>query len=446
MIVQSRFNEFLIRHDYKRACYRAMLSEFEPTEIAEYFDKVPLVIEGRTIKGPELYQLLWSDKGKITTLWCSSTDNLLERFLLDKGRDPEKFMTKLLWLNNQSTHIPGRVLLTWFYPKLESLFDSIDTRDMVFSLFTLFTETWVPGTKQRRVKRWEEGEWIKSIQVFFQDCNFSDRLIWDYEYIAGPQILNAPVMFGLPRFEGFGMIADSRDAGSLLWEADADPRLEHGIFRIRGEAWGREGSFHAFCTQREIDLSKFDPPDTPVVVMDRDYHCPIRKRIVLHAGAAYGAPLYLNWISHRKLAIQPEGGIFETLIRDIEREEDMQKDALEARHQAMLRFAAGKAAFVYRAADESIDLNGRHFTKGIPAKILKYLLETHRKEGKAEFEYRELKRRFDISLGQKNANFEVRLARLTEKLRAECPTVSLEKTGRGKFALAVNGLLEYLEA
>lgn len=442
----KNLDSILIRHDYKKACYRAMLSEFEHREIAEYFGKVALVIDGRTIQGPDLYKLLWSEKAKITSGWDYTSDNHLERFLIDKGRDPNKVMAKMLWLNDRSTHIPGRVLMTWFYPKLESLFDSIDTRDMVFSLIAIFTETWLPGTVHRRVKRWEEAEWIKSILVFIPDSSFEVILDWDYEFIAGPQVLNAPVMFGLPLFEDFGMIADSRNPESVLWETDADPRLEAGVFSIRGEVYGRQVSFRAFCADRAIDLSKYNPSDVPVVVMERDYVCPLRKRIVLHAGAAYGAPLYLSWVAHRKLNIERKGGLFDLLIKDIEREESVQKDALESRHQAMLAFAAGKATFVYHAADESITLNGEHFTKNVPAKIMKYLLETHQREGKAEFEYRELKRQFEISLGQKNANFEVRFTRLAEKLKSECATVTVEKTGRGKFTLIVNGVLEYAEA
>lgn len=442
----KKFDSILIRHDYKRACYRALLSEFESREVAEYFETVPLVIEDRTIKGPELYKLLWSDKAKITTGWDSASDNHLERFLLEKGRDPNKVMAKILWLNNQSTHIPGKVLMTWFYPKLESLFDGIDTRDMVFSIIAIFTESWVPGVVHRRVKRWEEGDWIKSVLVFIPDPNYECILDWDYEFISGPQILNAPVMVGLPVFEAFGMIADSRSAESVLWESDAEPQLENGIFCIRGQSYGRQTSFQTFCAERAIDLSKYAPPDGQVVVMDRDYVCPIRKRVVLHAGAAYGASVFLAWVSHRKLKIESKGGLFDNLVKDIEREESVQKDSLESRHQAMLAFAAGKATFVYHSGDESITLNGEYFTKNVPAKILKYLLETHQKEGKAEFEYRELKRQFEISLGQKNAHFEVRFTRLAEKLKSECPTMALEKTGRGKFSLVVNGVLEYAEA
>jgi adenylate cyclase len=96
--------------------------------------------------------------------------------------------------------------------------------------------------------------------------------------------------------------------------------------------------------------------------------------------------------------------------------------------------------------DESITLNGQHFTKNVPAKILKYLLDSHLREGKSEFEYRELKRLFEISQGQKNSNFEVRFYRLVERLKEECPSVCVEKTGRGRFSLIVNGTLEFKEA
>jgi hypothetical protein len=148
-VEKLKSKEILIRHDYKKACYRALLSEFTPEEVAEFFDKVPMLLDGRHIKGPELYKLLWSDKAKIPEFWDYTTDNHIERFLIDKGRDIKTMLARILWLNNRSTVIPGRVLLTWFYPKLESLFNSIDTRDMVFSFIALFTENWLPGHVHR---------------------------------------------------------------------------------------------------------------------------------------------------------------------------------------------------------------------------------------------------------------------------------------------------------
>lgn len=435
-------NHTLIRHDYKRACYRAMLSEFSPEDVIEFFSSEPLFMDGKQVKGQELYKLLWREKGKIPISWEWTTDNLFESFLIGKGRDVQRFLNKILWLNNKSTYIPGRVLLTWFYPKLEALFNSFDSRDMIFSFISLFIEKYLPGHILRRVKSWEDGESVKSIQVFITDTEFKEPCLWDYELIAKPQILNSPGMFGMPPFEEFGILSDTRHPAGILWDAGHVPQLSGGKFNIAGEVFGRVISFSGFCRSRNIDLSEFNPPDVEVVEITRDYHCPIRKRIVLFKGCVYGAPLYLNWVSHRKLNMHATG-MLKGFMEDIEREEEIQDDELAKRHDAVMALASGKAAFAYYAADESMNLNGAHFTKNVPAKILKYLLESHQQSGKSEFEYRELKRIFEISQGQKNANFEVRFYRLVEKLKEECPAVWIEKRGRGKFSLIVSGELEY---
>ncbi|MEO6097381.1 MAG: hypothetical protein ABIW76_17685 [Fibrobacteria bacterium] len=438
-------NTMLVRHDYKRACYRAMLVEFSTDEVVEFFTTLPLVIEGREIKGAELFGLLWKEKERVPVYWECGTDNLIEAFLIRKGREVNPLLRKILWLNNKSTYIPGKVLLTWFYPKLETLFNSIDTRDMIFAMIALFTENYLPKHVHRRVKRWEDGDWVKSIQVFISDMDFGEYLDWDYEFIAGPQILNGPIMFGMPPFEGFGMIADTRPPETILWDKSIVATRENGVLRFNGEVVGRVATFHGFCRGKEIDLSKFHVPDLDIVEMDIDYSCPIRKRIVLHKGCAYGAPVFLNWVSHRKLKNHGTG-LLNSFIGDLAREEALQNDELEKRHNALLAHVSGRAVFRYHRSDESITLNGRHFTKNIPAKILKYLLETYLRDGKSEFEYRELKRLFEISQGQKNANFEVRFYRLVEKLKEECPAVWVEKTGRGHFKLIVKGILDFQES
>lgn len=103
-----------------------------------------MVINGQEVKGPELFRLLWAEKGKIPICWDYGIDNLIEAFLVRKKRNVKAVLNNILWLNNKTTYIPGKVLLTWFYPKLESIFSSVDTRDMVFSLISLFTETYLP--------------------------------------------------------------------------------------------------------------------------------------------------------------------------------------------------------------------------------------------------------------------------------------------------------------
>ncbi|MEO6097380.1 MAG: hypothetical protein ABIW76_17680 [Fibrobacteria bacterium] len=420
-----------------------MLSEFPIEDVKEFFNFIPLILDGREYKGKKLYQLLWKEKAKIPIAYDVSTDNRFERFILSKGRKVPEVLGKILWLNNKSSVLPGKILLTWFYPKLESLFNSIDTRDMVFALITLNHETWFPGAIHRRIRKREEGEWVKSIMAFILDPGFREYLDWDLELFGKPQVLAAPVMIGLPAFERFTMLSDCRPASGIIWEAEDVPVVDGEFFRIRGEEAGRRVSFLDFCRRMEVadELARFNPPDIEVIEMTVDYHCPKRERIVLHKGCAYGAPLFLHLIEHRKLSVHKRD-VLGNIVADLVREEELQNDDLELKHLALLESISERNVFEFHESDESITLNGAYFTRGIPARILTALLQSWLETGKTEFEYSEFKRRFEISLGQKNSNFEVRFYRLIDKLRQECKAITIEKTGRGKFRLVVDGVLE----
>ena len=389
-------NQTLIRHDFKRAVYRALLSEFPIDDVKEYFGKVPLVIGEKRFSAAELFGLLWREKSKIPSCFDVATDNELEAFVLSKGRTFDQVMRKILWLNNNSSVMPGRVVLGWFYPKLESLFTSLDSRDIAFSLLTIHNENWIPGVVHRRIKKQEEGGWVKSTMLFVLDTTYREYLDWDLELIGGPQILSVPVMLGMPPFEKFGMLADTRPVERVVWRQEDAPEWDGDTLLIRGTAHGKKVSFASFLLARNLDLAKFNPPDLAVSEITRDYFCPIRNRVVLHAGCVYGAPVYLHTVEHRKLN-QAKKGILEHFVSDLVREEDLKKDDLEAKHLALLASLDEKWEFRYFPADESMTLNEAHFTKGIAAKILKYLVEAYLNEGKREFEYRELKRLLRIS-------------------------------------------------
>lgn len=435
----------MVRHDYKRAVYRAFLSEFPPETIRKYFDRHPLVIEGREYRGHALYELLWKKKVLVPSAWEVVTDNHLEDFLLSEGKDPKDIMSKILWVSGGSAPIPGKLILSWLYPKLEALHNRLDTRDICFGLITLVTENWIPGRIHRRVRRRERGEWIENVLIFIDDMRYRHYLDWDYEFIAGPMIVEAPAKLGLPPFERFGMLADTRPPERIVREPEDAPSLDGGILRIRGELFGTVRAFSAFWRGNHLDLSKYNPPDVEVIVVEKDYFCPRRKRVVLHAGCAYGAPFFLCWTEHRKLASR-KGGMLTALISDIDREEiEEETDLLESRHRALLESLEESALFTYHAEDESLSLNGRHFVKGIPAKIMRSLLLAYLQDGKTEFEYRDFKRDFDISLGQKNANFEVRLYRLMERLAEQKTCVLLKKTSRGRFVIQVSGAVAFSE-
>jgi hypothetical protein len=437
-------NPTLMRHDFKRAFYRVMLSEFNPEEIKEFFSISPLVIEGRTFTLREVFELLWQDRAKVPFAWDCATDNDLEPFLVSKGRSLAAFMNKILWLNNNSSVIPGKVLLSWFYPKLESLFSALDARDLIFPLITMHNENWMPNVTSRRVRKSEDGDWIKSVLIFIHDSTFSERLDWDFDAIAGIQFLAVPGTLGMPHFERHVMVSDTRHVERVIWnEADKAAYAEDTLL-IQGQPSGRRMAFSAFCGKAGLNLDKFNPPDLSVTVMDRDYYCPIRKRIVLYQGCAYGAPVYLHSIEHRKIAHMKKD-LLKNIVSDFVREDDLRIDALESKHLALLASLKETYDFRYFPVEESMTLNDVGFIKGISAKILKYLLEALLIHGRSAFEYKELKRQFEITLGQKNANFEIRFYRLVEKLETDSPGFRIERTGRGKFRVVTKGAVHFLE-
>lgn len=431
-------NQTPMRHDFKRAYYRVLLSEFEAEDIKGLLSQAPLVIGERRYSLTEVFELLWQDRGKVPFAWDCATDNDLEPFLVSKGRTMEWFMKKVLWLNSNSSVIPGKVLLSWFYPKLESMFRALDARELLYPLITLHNENWMPNVISRRVKKWEDGDWIKSVLVFIHDSTYAERLDWDFDSIAGPQFLAVPGVLAMPHFEKHVMISDTRHVERVIWNKEDIPQYARESMLIRGGLYGKRMPFSAFCKKAEINLDKFNPPDLSVVEMEKDYFCPIRKRTVLYKGCAYGAPIYLHSIEHRKIA-QMEKDLLRNIVSDLVREDELKMDDLESKHLALLASLKETYDFRYFQADESMTLNDVNFIKGFSAKILKYLLETYLIDGRSSFEYKELKRRFDITLGKKNSNFEIRFYRLMEKLESDSPGLRIERTGRGKFRLVTKG-------
>ncbi len=280
--------------------------------------------------------------------------------------------------------------------------------------------------------------------IFLFDPSFTEILDWDFDLIGGPQLLGAPTILGLPPLESYGMIADTRPPERIVWIPEHAPVRQGGILRIQGMPVGRETGFLEFCKRMGLDLERYRQPDLPVVVMERDYRCPRRNRVVLHAGCAYGGPLFIHTLLHRK-GVGAAKGSLDHLVSDLVREDREEKDELAEKHRTLLASLETRAAFVYHGKDESISLNGEHLVKGISAKVLRQILSTHRAEGRAQFSYREFKREEEISLGQKNANFEVRFYRLSEKLREKTGVVNFVKTGRGTFRMDLDGEVVFTE-
>ena len=77
--------------------------------------------------------------------------------------------------------------------------------------------------------------------------------------------------------------------------------------------------------------------------------------------------------------------------------------------------------------------------------ILWKLLQTQAASGRCDFSNRELRAMNDLGLPELSDNLEARLVLLQRRLAERCPSIGLEKTGRGQLRLVLRGRLQLLE-
>jgi adenylate cyclase len=89
------------------------------------------------------------------------------------------------------------------------------------------------------------------------------------------------------------------------------------------------------------------------------------------------------------------------------------------------------------ANDHSVFIDNDYLIKGVAGSILWMLLMEHVQNGRLNFCNRELRHDPRLLLPDLSENLETRLILLQRRLAERCPAISLEKTGRGRFRLAL---------
>jgi adenylate cyclase len=97
------------------------------------------------------------------------------------------------------------------------------------------------------------------------------------------------------------------------------------------------------------------------------------------------------------------------------------------------------------AENDSIFVGDEYMIKGVAGAILWKLLRDFVNEGRTEYSNRELRLDPAIRLPDLSENLEARLILLQRRLEERCPSLRIEKTGRGQFRLQVNRPLTLTE-
>lgn len=96
-------------------------------------------------------------------------------------------------------------------------------------------------------------------------------------------------------------------------------------------------------------------------------------------------------------------------------------------------------------ANDSIFINGNYLIKGVAGAIFWKLVTDFAQQGRTDFSNRELRLDPSLRLPEVTDNLEARLLLLQRRLTEHGPLIRLEKTGRGRFRLALQHPVELTE-
>jgi hypothetical protein len=89
----------------------------------------------------------------------------------------------------------------------------------------------------------------------------------------------------------------------------------------------------------------------------------------------------------------------------------------------------------HHASDDSIFIDDEYLIKGLPGRIFLWLLTAYERDGRVDFTNKELRVDASLQLGGYRDNLEARLILLRRRLGERSASISVIKTGRGRFRL-----------
>ncbi len=426
---------------YLKALYSVMLTEFDLESVREFWKAriSDLSADGR-IKEEELYQRLWQENGTFPLDFVQTTMDCLEQFTVWKSANILGIVDKMCLRVNRGSVIPGKLLLHWLKPALPLLLRAADPRDFLFKAMALVSERYIPGCINRAIRVEKNQGFTTAWVLYIPDKKFSGLYPSDYHLFGAQIICRYPrALGGTPIDESFP-IADMRKLKEILWQVDH--HLVGDIFFIAGKPFGRKKRLHDHCAFLLPELKKVKVPDSEIIVIEKEYYCPLRQRIVLFPACGYEAPTHIEGFRWKKAG--KIHGRIDSLVDDLIAEELGVLKSVERIHLHLLEQVAFRIIFEYHSEAQAILLNGKTLISGVPAKILRKILLANEK-GQTTFDFRSFKYDQDIFSNTKNSSFETRWNRLRDKLAEATSLVRLEKTGIGEFSFKSNCPVEFQE-
>ena len=428
-----------------RSLHVALLLEGGAELAHEFWLGHPLETENGTLQGAELFEHLWEEKGLTPLDYQLRVLDSVEAFCIHRGIPFLSFVRERVFQPFQGSVLSplsalamaGRVLLNLVRSR-DIHWTIIETMDTIMR--EVAPELKSPAILRRELPDAEEG-WLLQVH----DHEFAGRHPgYDASIWLGFQLQLAPQRIGCEPFSDVLCVCEVRDLAHIL---EAIPkglhpwRSEEG-WMIEGRCVTRTVMFKDWARNQGLDLEPLRwVPDHPVQEALEDLVCPVRKRVVVHAGSVYGAKAYLMRLRWRK------GAVFslEQGLSQLIGEATGGKVLAEERHEELLRRYRHKLAFAFHRRDATMSCNGEHLLRGVPAKILQKVLMAYSLTNRTTFEHREFRRDPDLGLDPLNPNLEGRLRILSERLEDRLQGIRIVKNSRGQFKLVVTAQVEFVD-
>ncbi|HKU43809.1 MAG TPA: hypothetical protein VJR89_36870 [Polyangiales bacterium] len=426
-----------------RAIHHALLVKLGIAETYEFWRNQGYELDGSALDPLAIARLIEAENQRIPMRWAAQVMNGLEPFLNSRGVGIQEFSELLLPRVNQGSFISAQSILTTMVPFLVRLSRLNDPHRMMIRMFTFATSRMVPGMVFDEVAALPGAEAAGNADAVLLvgmpslwDGAFDP---FDGEIFIANLFCKMPRSLGLQPFDAVDVLADARPAAQIA--RDSQLELREDLVLLDGIPSGVVQPFSTFCQERRLRVQSHGQPDSLVVVMERDWQCPRRKRTALHAGCAYGAPVYLlraRWTPQRERIHH----VFDHLVSDA-----LKAESAPDGSELATRFIASYERVitcVFDPGDTAFYADERLICRGVPALILRNSVRAHI-AGQSEFTFREFKRDREIVPHPKNTGFEVRLGRLRNALDDARCGLRIQATGRGRFSLIADGRLELQE-
>ena len=423
-----------IRYDILKLLYAGMLLGFTPDKVRQFWKEHPLP-QIKPENESHVFKELLQGRSWYSTEYAFSVFNDVEDFLIENGTSFPEFIENSFYRVNQGLPVSPRNWLSMSKPIFKLFFTEPDLRALIVHLINHYLGIFLPIFKSEVVLHTSEDDWNISILSINYDsilCSGVDLNKQMSKVDLGLLFLSIirklPECFRVPRYEHPFMVADRREISDIVQNVS----IEDNLLYISDRLYAKKTSPDIFCTSKGINSSVFENSNTSVWVMCSDYFCPIRKRVVLHKGCAYGAPKLLLGFRYLKYNASPSN-LLDSLIDDIVDFNDRQWSEIKEQHNKLIMLVSGTNNFTYNHKNETMQLNGIELIRNVPAKILRKIILIYLETGRTEFYHKEFTKDDSIINDPYQPNFTVRLKRLMTTLETRNTSIEIQKLYKGKF-------------